>query len=70
MPQRFIETVASRCMQEINQKSAGMRNVELVWILGPSQLGHCRCIREELVPCQKGGLSLEVRSVQVSQIAG
>ncbi|SJL08663.1 uncharacterized protein ARMOST_12031 [Armillaria ostoyae] len=70
MPQRFVETVASRCMQEVNQKSARMRNVELVWILGPSQLDHCQYIREELAPCQKGGLSLEVRSVQVSQIAG
>ncbi|KAK0497947.1 hypothetical protein EDD18DRAFT_1160272 [Armillaria luteobubalina] len=66
VPQRFVETIASRFTQEVNQKSARMRNVELVWVLRPGQLDHCQYICEELAPYQKDGLSLEVRSVQVS----
>ncbi|KAK0462937.1 uncharacterized protein EV420DRAFT_1145936 [Desarmillaria tabescens] len=69
-PQRFVETIASRCMQEGNQSPARMQNVQLVWALEPGQLDHCQYIHEELAPYQRSGLSLEVSSVQVFQIAG
>ncbi|KAG7442669.1 uncharacterized protein BT62DRAFT_1079048 [Guyanagaster necrorhizus] len=64
VPQRFVEVVASRCMQDANQEPVRIQNVKLVWVLGPDQLDHCQYIREKLVPCQRGGLNLEVRSVQ------
>ncbi|KAK0471949.1 hypothetical protein IW261DRAFT_1666557 [Armillaria novae-zelandiae] len=70
VPQRFVETVASRCVQQVNQKSARMRNVELVWVLRPGQSDPCQYICEELAPYQKDGLNLEIRSAQVSHIAG